>query len=192
MFRAVCYVLVVGFWSAIISAIQAKEPEFKFENTPENLLAYVQQMHQLAYVKKDTAAADAMFMALIPDEARAKLALRDDAAALATAIADGFARIPAEQLAFSQKALAENTQISVQAATTEDLIKNEKGSVAETEFPKWAPKVASKALRPGVTFYEVKLTEPTKDFGTRFHLFYWDGKQWAMLGTVWLVARPAK
>jgi hypothetical protein len=40
-------------------------------------------------------------------------------------------------------------------------------------------------LRPGVTFYEVEFLEPGKDAGMKYHLFYWDGKQWSMLGPVW-------
>ena len=36
-----------------------------------------------------------------------------------------------------------------------------------------------------MTFYEVEFLEPGKDAGMKYHLFYWDGKQWSMLGPVW-------
>jgi hypothetical protein len=36
-----------------------------------------------------------------------------------------------------------------------------------------------------MTFYEVELLEPGKEYGMKYHLFFWDGKQWTMLGPVW-------
>jgi hypothetical protein len=44
-------------------------------------------------------------------------------------------------------------------------------------------------LRPGVTFYEVEFLQPGQPRGIKYHLFYWDGRRWAMLGPVWRSAR---
>lgn len=40
-------------------------------------------------------------------------------------------------------------------------------------------------LKPGLTFYEVEVTEPGKQMGTKFHMFFWDGSAWKMLGPAW-------
>jgi hypothetical protein len=40
-----------------------------------------------------------------------------------------------------------------------------------------------------MTFYEVEFVPPGKDLGMKFHLFYWDGSQWTMLGPVWRVIK---
>ena len=63
------------------------------------------------------------------------------------------------------------------------------GSVAYKEFPGGTKRVAELALRPGVTFYEVEYLEPGKSAGMKYHLLYWDGKQWSMLGPVWRVLK---
>jgi hypothetical protein len=160
----------------------AQESSFKFENKAANLQAYFQQMYDLVHTKKDAAAANKMLKALLPDEARAKLALRDDApATLAKTIAAEYAKIPAGEFDAAKMLSAEKSKVSVYAATTEELIKYANGSVANAEFPSKAQDSAMTILRPGMTFYEVEMTEPTKDFGLKLHLLYWDGKQWAML-----------
>lgn len=81
----------------------------------------------------------------------------------------------------------EQKNVQVHAAKTEDIIKYREGSVAFKEFPGGAKKAAEAVLRPGMTFYEVEFLEPGKDAGMKYHLFYWDGKQWSMLGPVWRV-----
>ncbi len=40
-------------------------------------------------------------------------------------------------------------------------------------------------LRPGVKFYEVEFVAPGSDSGMKFHMFYWDGSAWKMLGPAW-------
>ena len=168
----------------------AQETTFKFENKAANLQAYFQQMYDLVHTKKDAAAANKMLKALLPDEARTKLALKDDApATLAKTIAAEYAKIPAGEFDASKMLTAEKSKVSVYAATTEELIKYANGSVAHVEFPSKAQESAMTILRPGMTFYEVEMTEPTKDFGLKLHLLYWDGKQWAMLGQPWRIAK---
>jgi len=36
-----------------------------------------------------------------------------------------------------------------------------------------------------MTFYAVEFLEPGKSSGIKYHLVYWDGNQWSMLGPVW-------
>lgn len=188
MFRLVG-LCVVSVGLVIFSSASRAQEGFKFENKPANLQAYIQQLHQLAHIKKDVAAANKMFRALLPDEARAKAALRDEAAGLAATIADAFAKAPPSDLDAAKLGTAAQTKVAVYGATTEDLIKYAAGSVAAAEFPSKVQDIAPKTLRPGVTFYEVELTEPSKDFGVKLHLLYWDGKQWSMLGSVWRMVK---
>ena len=61
--------------------------------------------------------------------------------------------------------------------------------LAFKEFPGGAKRVAELALRPGMTFYEVEYLEPGKNTGMKYHLLYWDGKQWSMLGPAWRVLK---
>src|SRR5687768_13147460 len=71
--------------SLIALALPARSAEqaapFKQENTPENLKALLESLHQTIHVKKDAKQAAALFQSLIPDEARAKKALKEDLAA---------------------------------------------------------------------------------------------------------------
>lgn len=77
------------------------------------------------------------------------------------------------------------TEIQVHAATTEEIIEYKKDSVGYKEFSGGAKRIAPKVLRPGVTFYEIEYVEPGKEAGMKYHLFYWDGNQWSMLGAAW-------
>lgn len=79
------------------------------------------------------------------------------------------------------------TVVQVHAATTEQIIAYEKGTTAFEEFPGGSRRVAEKILRPGMTFYEVEYLKPGEDLGMKYHMFYWDGKQWSMLGPAWRV-----
>lgn len=80
------------------------------------------------------------------------------------------------------------TIVSVYASTVEELIAYEDGSTAYKEFPDGARDVAE-SLRPGRTFYEVEVTAPGLEDGTKFHMFFWDGKRWRMLGPLWRAFR---
>ena len=40
-----------------------------------------------------------------------------------------------------------------------------------------------------MTYYEVEYLEPGKSAGMKYHLLYWDGNQWSMLGPVWRVLK---
>jgi hypothetical protein len=78
---------------------------------------------------------------------------------------------------------SERHEIRVYAASTEEIAAN-KEKVAE-EFPSGVVVLAKTTLRKEMTFYEVEMLEPGKESGTKFHLFFWTGTQWRMLGPAW-------
>lgn len=77
------------------------------------------------------------------------------------------------------------TDIKVHASSVEDLVAYKEGTPAFEEFPGGAKRLAETVLKPAQTFYEVEVTEPGKDSGTKFHMFFWDGAHWRMLGPAW-------
>lgn len=82
----------------------------------------------------------------------------------------------------------EQTEVAVHGATTEEILAYEKGSVAYAEFPGATKSLAEKGvLKPALKYYEVEFLEPGKDAGMKYHLFFWDGASWSMLGPLWRV-----
>jgi hypothetical protein len=79
--------------------------------------------------------------------------------------------------------------VKVYGATTEEIAMNARGSVVFAEFPGGAIRMAERILRPGMTFYEAEFLEAGKENGVKYHLFFWDGRQWTMLGPVWRALR---
>src|SRR5688572_2134213 len=181
-----------GLWAASTFCL-AQEPDFKHENKPDNLKALFTKLHQAIHVRKDTPRAAALFRALLPDAERLKKVLKDDVPkASLDAIAAMHQKqrdvpLTAEELA--KLAPPKQTVVQVHGATTEEIAKYEKGSVAWKEFPGGTQRVAAQVLRPKMTYYEVEFLEPGKDAGMKYHLFCWDGKQWTMLGPLWRVLK---
>lgn len=188
--RAGALALLMGW--AIAASGADTGVAFKHENKPQNLKALFERIHHEVHVKKDNKRAAALFNSLIPDEARAKKALRDDIAPdtlrqildmhkmLGGMTEEGVAKVVAGP---AQKAA------EVHGATTEELMLFREGSVANKEFPGGAKRIARQALRPGMTFYAVYYLEPGKKVAMQYHLLYWDGRQWAMLGPAWRVLK---
>lgn len=171
---------------ALVAASGAHAASFKQEDKPQNLKAYFEHMHQTLYAKKDPKTAAALFKALVPDEARLKKALKDKVAPESVKqLMDMYRNVSISDESVVKLARADQKEVQVHAAKTEDLIAYKQGSVAYKEFPGGAKKVAEAILRPGMTFYEVEYLEPGKDAGMKYHLFYWDGRQWSMLGPAW-------
>ena len=181
--RGVAFALLMGWTFAASGA------DFKHENKPQNLKALFELVHNTVHVKKDNKQAAALFRSLIPDEARTKKALKDGIAP------DTLRQILEMQKKFgggvdegvTKVARPAQTEVQVHGATTEEIMRYREGSVAYKEFPGGTKRVAEQALRPGMTFYEVEYLEPGKKAGMKYHLLYWDGKQWSMLGPVWRV-----
>jgi hypothetical protein len=141
--------------------------------------------------KKDAKSAAALFVSLLPNEERVKKALRDDTPPeTLQKILDMYRQIGLpNETNINGLARPEQKIVKVHGATTEEIARYAEGSVAYAEFPGGARGIAEQILRPGMTFYEVEFLEQGKDLGMRFHLFYWDGKQWTMLGPLWRAGR---
>jgi hypothetical protein len=154
---------------------------------PDGLKAVFQALAQ-AHAAGDVKKAKELTLSLMPDDAALKKALRDDAPADVVArIRDTFSKIPTSDEAVAKLLVPGEgrTEIKPHGATTEEIAAYESGGVAHAEFPGGARRLAESILRPGVTFYEVEVTEPGKDSGTKYHLFFWDGSRWRMLGPAW-------
>jgi hypothetical protein len=165
-----------------------KSGPFKEENTPANLKALGERLSE-AVRSGNSLRVMLMTSRLVPDETRLKKALRDDVppAALEKVLALHKKLAPQTDMARATfwAITPAQTEVQVHGATTEELAEYAKGSVAAAKFPGGARVAAQKLLRPGTTFYEVEFLEPGKDAGMKYHLFYWDGERWTMLGPVW-------
>lgn len=159
----------------------------KPENKPESLQATFIALHQTVHVKNDPKAAAAQFQAMIPDEARVKRALKDGAApAVVGQVLEMYKKMgPIAEADVVKLARPEQKEVRVHGATTEEIAQYRDGTVPFNHFPGGARRVAEQVLRPGMTFYAVEFLEPGKNSGIKYHLLYWDGQQWSMLGPVW-------
>jgi hypothetical protein len=186
---AIATLLLSVVWISAPSAQTPKGPAFAQEPTPANLQALLQRVFRYIHVDKSLDQAWGLFRTLGPDQRRLRRALSDDVApeVLAKLIEfhKGFEKGWEGQLA--KLASPEQTVVQVWGATTEEIRQYQEGSSAYQHFPGGARQVAERILRPGVTFYEAEFLEPGQTRGMTYHLFYWDGQQWSMLGPVWRV-----
>ena len=182
----------IGLFALVLGiAVGCDGGSFKQEDKAENLKALFERMHQALHEKNDAKQAVTIFQSMVPDEARVRKALKDDVAP------DTVKQIGAFHKAFSvneegvrKLARADQKEVQVHGSKTEDIVAYKQGSVAFNEFPGGTKRVAEQWLRPGMTFYEVEYLEPGKDAGMKYHLIYWDGKQWSMLGPLWRAMKP--
>lgn len=169
-------------------ALALQDGAFKHENTPDNLKQLFGKL-QRAISAGDDKAALALTNGVLPDEAALKKGLKDGTPPETVAMAADFWKkiLPAEDPKRARLFAADpaNTEVRVHSATTEDILKYEKGSVAFMQFPGGAKKLAETVLRPGMTWHEVVLAKPGSDAGMKFHLFYWTGERWSTLGPLW-------
>ncbi len=178
-----------------VSAIEEESPmpslqsptAFRHENKAENLKSLFEELHR-AISTSDVKKAAALTRAMLPDESRIRKALKDDISAetVNQIVAFYKTRMPTadEQVARIFYAKPENTEVHVYGATSEELARYEGGSVAFNHFPGGSKSIAA-MLRPGLTFYEVERVKPGERAGMVYHLFFWDGARWAMLGPLW-------
>jgi hypothetical protein len=168
-------------------ALQDPQP-FKHDNTPANLKQLFEKLQQ-AIAAGDDKTALALTNPLIPDEAALKKGLKDDAspAALTQALEFYAKALPSDPVRRAKLFAADpaNTEVRIHSSTTEEILKYEKGSTPYMQFPGGAKKLAESVLRPATTYHEVVLAKPGAESGMKFHLFYWTGEKWAMLGPLW-------
>lgn len=81
------------------------------------------------------------------------------------------------------------TRIKVHQASTKELQDYKKNSVAWNHFPGGCKRLAKSYLREQLFFYIVEFLKPEAKRGLKYHLFFWNGEGWTMLGPVWRVFR---
>ena len=167
----------------------AEAASFTQENRPENLKALWDLILQSFFVKNDPRTAAALLRGLVPDRSRIEKALKDGVAPdLAQKIAVKFQEygVPTEaNLALFLPGVMGS--VTVYGATTEELAAYQAGSTAFNHFPGGAQKAAQQILRPGVNFYQVKVTASGEKASVTYSMLYWDGRQWTMLSKPWQV-----
>jgi hypothetical protein len=137
----------------------------------------------------DTKRAAALVRGIMVDKASLAKAVKDDApASFSEETLSQAGSIPQEDekvAGLFKRGGADRTEIQAYGATTEEIAEYANGSVPFKEFPGGAKKLAEQVLRPGVKFYEVEFVKPGEDMGMKFHMFFWDGSSWKMLGPAW-------
>lgn len=166
------------------------QPSFRHENTIENLEALMRTVLRQIHVPESRAEGGALFQSLVPDESRSKPALRPGLVSEVIGKINEFHALGRHSKEWLRNIAGPNqTVVRVRGATTEQIRAYTEGSIAYEHFPGGAKTMAEQVLRPGVTFYEVDFMEPGKQLGMTYHLFYWDGQQWSMLGPLWRALR---
>ncbi|MEM4405386.1 MAG: hypothetical protein QXR28_05960 [Nitrososphaerota archaeon] len=174
----------------IVLGLPALHRGLQPEQKPEDLKKLFEVIYLNLHVKKDHKLAASLFQSLIPDETRLKRALREGLSAEVRAQIVAYHKsMPVNEENVAGLVRSGQSVVKLHAATTEEIARYEQGSVAYKEFPGGAKRVAEQILRKGVTFYEVEFLEPGKGAGVKYHLLYWDGEQWSMLGPVWRVLK---
>jgi hypothetical protein len=133
----------------------------------------------------DTKKAGALTGNLIADEAALKKAFKDDAGDALKKVAEAnkkFLSEPEKLGGLLKRGAADRTEVQVHGATTEEIAS---GAASAKEFPGGAVDAAKAVLRPAMKFYEVEFVKPGEDTGMKYHMFFWDGAHWKMLGPVW-------
>ena len=153
----------------------------------DGLKAVIAASHA-ACTGKDFAKGKALTLSLLPGKDQLKKIFKDDVPAdKLDAVVEQYKDIPPDdqQVACIFYPGQGRTAITVHTSSVEDLVAYKEGTPAFEEFPGGAKKLAESVLKPGQTFYEVEVTEPNENMGTKFHMFFWDGAQWRMLGPAW-------
>lgn len=157
--------------------------------TKNDLMAHLTDLRTATRLG-ETKKASVLSVLFLPDDDDIKLALRKNTKRSFKKIAELHRKfIPKDDAAaaniFGRR--PEQSEIQIHAATTEELIRYRKDSPAVREFPESVQKIARQILRPKTTFYEVEFLEPGHSKGMKYHLFFYNGKNWKMLGPVWRV-----
>ena len=160
-------------------------PSFQHVNDHENLRKMFRRIRDLIrggqYARANTLGAT-----LLPDEERLKAGLREGTpeSEVQRILALEKSSLPDEVYKiFAPDSLA--SEVRLYRATTEELISCPKDTAAHDVFPKNAQKVARELLRPGITWWIVELAVPGQEQGFRYHLIFFDGAHWTMLGPIW-------
>ncbi len=180
-------VLLVGAVACGKGKDKGGAPAIAQKDGADGLKALFEASHA-ACANKDFAKGKAITLSVIPSKEQLKKVLKDEVPAdQIDKLAEQFKELPPSDDKAACVFYPGNgrTEIKVHASTVEDLAAYKEGTPAFAEFPGGARKLAETVLKPGATFYEVEVTEPGKDLGTKYHMFFWDGAQWRMMGPAW-------
>ena len=182
--RARSLLLVLGLFALGAIGCEGHKTGYRHVETRENLGSLVDLIVKTSEAG-DAKKAGAMVRALIPDEPALKKAFKDNVSpAKLAAILDQIKQVPSDDAALIlRRSRPTQTEIQVHGATPEEIATG--STVASGHFSGGAKGIAND-LRPDLRFYEVAFVEPGADSGMRYHLFFWDGARWRMLGPVWL------
>jgi len=181
------FLMILALFTGLLPALSASAAPFTQENKPENLKALFELIYQNIHVNKNPKEAAALFAGMIPDADRVRKALKDDVSPeMVQKIMDLFKRLgaPGEDQ-IGRLFPRDKSAVVIYGATTEEIAAYKEGTVAFDHFTGGAQELAQQVLKPGLTFYQVKLTAPGQTSGITYHLFYWDGRQWSMLAKAW-------
>lgn len=156
----------------------------------DQLRIYMESLQKAIRENRIERAAD-LTLALFPDEKRLKKALvqgiNKETVRRILAFHSKFRDVPLKDQAGMLAVPANRSEVKAYGASGEEIAANKKGSIVFAEFPGGAVKLAQTILNPKTRFYEVECTEPGKSSGTKFHLFFFDGEHWNMLGPIWRI-----
>ena len=155
------------------------------KDDPDNLRGLIDTIAKAAE-SGDAKKAGALTRSLIPDQAAYKKAFKDDVPpAVLARFVEAVKQVPADEAQLAgviHRGDPTQTQVNVHGATPEEI---QSGSTpAAGEFP-GGVKDRADLLRPGLRFYEAEFVAPGEELGMKYHLFFWDGSQWRMLGPIW-------
>lgn len=187
--------VVVAFAFFLSCSLGCKKPKrttddngIQYGAEAEDLMAHMKDLRK-ATKAGDTKTASSLTMLLLPDDDDLHMALRKGADDEFKKIAELHRHfIPKTDFAaanmFGDR--PEQAEIQIHGLTTEKLAQDSK-SATHKEFPDSIARLARKVLRPKMTYYEVEFLEPGQKVGTKYHLFFHNGKNWKMLGPIWRV-----
>jgi hypothetical protein len=155
------------------------------KDEPDNLKGLLETIVAAADAG-DVKKAGGLTRGLIPDEAAFRKALVDDVPpAVLGRFLENIRQVPREDAALAsliRRGEPIQTQVNVHGATPEEI--RDGSTPAAGEFP-GGVKDHVALLRPGLRFYEAEFVAPGEQFGMKYHLFFWDGSRWRMLGPIW-------
>lgn len=158
---------------------------YEQKDDPENLAGLIDTIAKAAEAG-DVKKAGALTRSLLPDQAACRKAFRPDVPpAVLRTFVEASRQLPADDSLLAgliHRGDPTQSRINVHGATPEEI---EGGSTpAAREFPGGA-KDKVRLLRPGLRFYEAEFVAPGEELGMKYHLFFWDGARWRMLGPIW-------
>lgn len=182
------------FVCLVLAACSKSERASPVAVTPDKAgLAQLFAQARAACEAQDHAKGKAIVASIIPTRDAARTALREGvSASLIDQIVAQSSEIPGDEAkAACVLSPPGRTEILVHEAKTEAILAYEPNTLVSMEFPAGAKSLAP-LLRPAMSFFEVEAVEPGSDKGTKFHMFFWDGTQWRMLGPAWRYLSDAR